>query len=351
MDGDLHLDRTTVVIVRAQSVADHALEARDRGLGSGTPGVAGRRLPSQAAVLGNVAEVAVALRGRDFSRLARHRGGSRRHDDGGDRVAGADAGGDALLVIGAITGEGGEPFLDPVEQGADLRAVIYIVGGQQRGDDPPRASVHAEVQLAPRPAHPRAVPLVQPLAGAAQLQSGAVDEQVEGPDPGLVRGRDFHGGGPSAQRAVVGDGEVEPEQAHDRADQPLGLAQGGPKYCLQGQGGHAGVGRLPAPCRPRLGFPDRDRFPGESHRQASAPAQAGIVLAPVRDLEPLPGDAVAAVGIGFERHRASQVRDSGCPTPGHSRGQSADRCNKAMTRPCRQRWGGFGRRWRGCQKP
>ena len=75
-----------------------------------------------------------------------------------------------------------------------------------------------------------------------------------------------------------------------------------------GQDGNAGIGRLPAPCRPRLGLPGRDRLLGEPHRQASAPAQAGIVIAPVRDLEPLPGDAVATVGVGFERHRASQVR-------------------------------------------
>ncbi len=38
---------------------------------------------------------------------------------------------------------------------------------------------------------------------------------------------------------------------------------------------------------------------------------------------------MAAVGIGFERHRASQVRDSGCPTPRRSHRQSTDPCNKA----------------------
>ncbi len=41
------------------------------------------------------------------------------------------------------------------------------------------------------------------------------------------------------------------------------------------------------------------------------------------------GDAVAAVGIGFEGHRESQVRDSGCPTLRRSHRQSTDRCNKA----------------------
>ena len=76
MDGDLHLGRPAVVGVRAQSVADHPLEARDRGLGPGMLGVAGRRLPSHAAVLGDGPEMVVALRGRGLGRVARHCGGT-----------------------------------------------------------------------------------------------------------------------------------------------------------------------------------------------------------------------------------------------------------------------------------
>ncbi len=302
MDGDLDLGRPASVGVRAQCVADHPLQPRHGRLGPGTLGVAGGRLPSHAAVLGDGAKVAVALRGRGLGRLARHRGGARRHDDGGVRVAGADAGGDDLPVVGAVAGEGGERSLDPVERGAHLRAVVHVPGGQGRGDDPPGAGVHAEVQLAPRPAPSRAMPLVQPLAGPAQLQPGAVDRQVEGAGPEAgAWSRHRHGRGAPAQRAVVGDGEVEPEQFHDGADQPFGLAQGEPEHRPQGRGGqdgHAGVGRLAAPCRPGLGLPGRDGLVGEPHRQAPAPAQAGVILTPVRDLEPLPG------GCGGDgRHR------------------------------------------------
>ena len=53
------------------------------------------------------------------------------------------------LVVGAVAREGSERFVDPVEQGADLRGVVHVPGGQQRGDDAPGAGVHAEVQLAP----------------------------------------------------------------------------------------------------------------------------------------------------------------------------------------------------------
>ena len=72
-------------------------------------------------------------------------------------------------------------------------------------------------------------------------------------------------GGPPAQCGVVGHGEVEPEEVDDGADQPLGLVQGG-------QDGHAGVGRQPAPRRPGLGLPRRDRLRGEPHRQPPVPA-------------------------------------------------------------------------------
>ncbi len=131
--------------------------------------------------------------------------------------------------------------------------------------------------------------------------------------------RHLHRRAPSAQRAVVGHGEVEPEQAHDGADQPFGLAQGEPEHRPQGQGSQDGetrVGRLPTPGRPRLGLPGRDRLRGEPHRQTPAPAQTGVVVAPIRDLEPLPGDVVATVGIGFEGHGASQVRGPRLSDPG-----------------------------------
>ena len=84
---------------------------------------------------------------------------------------------------------------------------------------------------------------------------------------------------------MVGDGEVQPEQADDGADEALGLperqaedgAQGQRRQDRQGR-----VGELPAPGRPWLGLPRLDGFIGEPDRQAPALAQAGVVLTPVR---------------------------------------------------------------------
>ena len=102
MDGDLHLGRPAFVGVRAQGVADHPLEPRHGRLGPGTFGVAGGRLTRYAAMLSDSAKMAVALRGRGFGRLARHRGGARRHDVGGVRVAEAE-------VVSVLMVEKSEP--------------------------------------------------------------------------------------------------------------------------------------------------------------------------------------------------------------------------------------------------
>jgi len=162
--------------------------------------------------------------------------------------------------------------------------------------------------------------LVQPLAGPAQLQPGAIHQQMQGLGTSAGTGpRHVQRRGPAAQRAVVGDGEVEPEQAYNGADQALRLTQGQPEHGLERQcrqDCQGRVGRLPAPGRPGRGHPRRDRLLGEPDRQAPTLAQARVILTPVRDPEPLPGDAVATVGIGFERHRASQVRGLRLSYPG-----------------------------------
>jgi len=112
-----------------------------------------------------------------------------------------------------------------VEQGADLGGVVLVAVGQRGRHDPTRAGVHAQVQLLPRPAPLRAVLLDQPLAGADQLQSRAVHQQVQRlgiavsavahPRAVRLRPRYLQRLGPATQGRVVRHGEVEPEQADD----------------------------------------------------------------------------------------------------------------------------------------
>src|SRR5205807_9096716 len=92
---------------------------------------------------------------RRLGGLARHGTRTRWHDDRGIGMAGSDLAVDAVLVICAIAGERSDGTINLVEQGTDLRAVIDILGGQRRGDDPTRVGIDADVQFAPRPAPAR----------------------------------------------------------------------------------------------------------------------------------------------------------------------------------------------------
>src|SRR5215207_1041955 len=105
--GDAYLGRPTLIRMRAQPVAEHLFPSRDGGLGPGAFRVPGCLLPGHATLLGDELEMAVALRRRALSRLAQHGGCAGRHDDGRLGVALGDAGVNAVLVVRAITREGG----------------------------------------------------------------------------------------------------------------------------------------------------------------------------------------------------------------------------------------------------
>ena len=55
-------------------------------------------------------------------------------------VALGDAGGDAVLIVGAVARERGNGIPDVIQQGAHLRAVIHVLDGQHGVDDPPSVS-------------------------------------------------------------------------------------------------------------------------------------------------------------------------------------------------------------------
>jgi len=166
VDGDVHLGRPTIIRARAQPVPDHLLEPADRGFGSRPRRVAGRLLPGHAPVFGNVLQVAVALRGRGRGRVARHGGRARWNDNGRFWMALGNAGVNAVLVIPAIAGERGHRACDLIEQGADLGAVVDLLGCERGSDDLAAAGIQANVQLPPGPARLGALFLLQPLPSA-----------------------------------------------------------------------------------------------------------------------------------------------------------------------------------------
>src|SRR5271170_499271 len=80
---------------------------------------------------------------------------TRWHNDRRIGMAGSDLAVDAILVVCTIAGQRSDGIINLVEQGTDLRAVIDIIGGQRRRDDPAGVGIDTDVQFAPRPAPAR----------------------------------------------------------------------------------------------------------------------------------------------------------------------------------------------------
>src|SRR3954451_10419534 len=129
---------------------------------------------------------------------------------------------------------------------------------------------------------------------------------------------------------MIGDGEVQPEQADDGADQPFGLPERQAEEGSQGQRRQDRQGRvvgLPAPGRTWLGLPRLDGFIGKPDCQAPALAEAGVVLTPLRYLALLPGNMLATVLVQLEGHaghpgageRSSCYSGSTCSATGRIR--------------------------------
>jgi len=178
MDGDVHLGRPTPVRARVQPVTDDLLERADGCFGPSPLCVAARLLPGRASVLGDTVQVAVPLRGFGLGRVARHGRGPWRHDDRRLGMALGHGGGNALLVVGAVGGEGGDASGDLVEQGVDRGTVVDLLCNQRRSDTLAGVVIQADVQLAPGPARLGAVFLNQALAGGSAWSGPAQSERV-----------------------------------------------------------------------------------------------------------------------------------------------------------------------------
>src|SRR4051812_20786028 len=88
---------------------------------------------------------------------------------------------------------------------------------------------------------------------------------------------------------------------------------------------------LPAPTRAPLGLPRLDRLARKPDRQAATPAQALVVIAPVRDLALLLRDVVASVLVQLEGQGGHPGSDGGLPcyldrAQGATRGIPATTC-------------------------
>jgi hypothetical protein len=164
-------------------------------------------------------------------------------------MAGSDLAVDAVLVVCTIAGQRSEGTINLVEQGTDLRAVIDIIGGQRRRDDPavsastPMCSLrHDRRRLVPCFSinHSPAPDSFNPVLSTNRCTGSALDRS---PATASV----------SARRLSVEWSGIETEQADDGADQPFGLPQSQAEHGAQRQRRRDRQGRiagLTAPCGP-----------------------------------------------------------------------------------------------------
>jgi hypothetical protein len=179
---------------------------------------------AHAAALGDQLQVPVALRRRGLCRGAWHRAQMRRHNDRRIRMMLAHLAVDIIPIVRSIAGKRRNRSGNLLKQGTDLRAVIDILAGQLGGDDLSSVGVDADMELSPGPTRPCGVLVDEPLTGTAELEPGAVDQQVyRFAARSWWRHRQCLAA--SAQGRMVWRREIKTKQPKNGCDQPFGLAE------------------------------------------------------------------------------------------------------------------------------
>ena len=130
---------------------------------------------------------------------------------------------DSVPIVRSIAGKRRSRSGNLLQQGTNLRAVIDIVAGQVGGDDLSSVGVHADMELSPGPTRPCGVLLDEPLTGTAELEPGAVHQQVYW---FAARSWSRHRQCLAASaHGMVWRREIKTKQPKKGCDQPFGLAQ------------------------------------------------------------------------------------------------------------------------------
>jgi hypothetical protein len=117
-----------------------------------------------------------------------------------------------------------------IQHRPDMRSIVIILVGQVGGDNLARVGIDADVKFAPGAPLCRSMLFEQPFSGAARFQDCAVDDQMERVRGGARLLQDLQSAGPAAERCVIGNGQVNLQQLHDRTDQAFGLTQSQAEY-------------------------------------------------------------------------------------------------------------------------
>jgi hypothetical protein len=132
---------------------------------------------------------------------------------------------DDLAIVRSICRHRRNVSADLIKEGRHFGDVADIVQRQFHCDNLMSVAVDTEMQLAPTPARADAVFLIEPFALAVNLQTRAVDQEVQRLGAVNSLRQDCQAATAAAQCGVIGDGDVDLEHVGDRLQQTLGLSQ------------------------------------------------------------------------------------------------------------------------------
>ena len=104
-----------------------------------------------------------------------------------------------------------------------MRGIIDIFVSQIKCNDLPAVGVDANMKLSPSATFGRPVLFKQPFIRSAQLQPGAVDDQMKLAHSSSPAGLNRQSTRPPAERRMIGDRQIDPQHSQDRANQPFAL--------------------------------------------------------------------------------------------------------------------------------
>ena len=132
-----------------------------------------------------------------------------------------------------------------------------------------RVGIHAKVKLPPPAVRPNTVLLIEPFAFAVNLDTGAVDEEMQWLRAVNVLRQYRQATASSAERRMIRNGNGDAEHISDRTKQPLGLTERLVEHqaeCEAGLNGDRRIDRLTAPRSRRRRMPCGHGLIGEPNR-------------------------------------------------------------------------------------
>src|SRR5215469_3519262 len=222
LDCDRDFTFLSSQVASPQLRSNQMLVSTDCGFHEVASAVTSRPLPTHTALLRDKLDVLVALALRISRVRPQYRRCARRDDHvwRGIVMFSCHCLVDRFAVVCTVRDEAGDLAFNLFEQTWNFANIVGTIVGQSVRNDFTGACVDCEVELPPGPAG-AAMPFFIPLASSKRLQAGAVDDQMSGSMRGHIRTPPGKITTSPAECGVIGNAEIETQQAKHAAGECL----------------------------------------------------------------------------------------------------------------------------------